>query len=83
MCIRDRSNAPTMLVLGVCQPFDTISSKAWYSISCLLYTSRFKLIDMKGTATSYASGNPDIVTRETYDKLVKALKKLNDILKIE
>ena len=44
---------------------------------------RFKLIDMKGTATSYASGNTDIVTRETYDKLVKALKKLNDILKIE
>ena len=42
--------------------------------------NRFELIDMKSTATAYAEGNTDIVTRETYDKLVKALNRLNDIL---
>ena len=41
---------------------------------------RFKLIDMKSTATSYADGNTNIVTRETYDKLVEGLNRLNDIL---
>ena len=42
--------------------------------------NRFKLIDMKSTATSYADGNTEIVTRETYDKLVSGLNRLNDIL---
>ena len=42
--------------------------------------NRFKLIDMKSTATSYADGNTNLVTRETYDKLVSGLNRLNDIL---
>ena len=42
--------------------------------------NRFELIDMKSTATSYAGGNTEIVTRQTYDKLVKALDRLNKIL---
>ena len=42
--------------------------------------NRFELIDMKSTATSYAGGNTEIVTRQTYDKLVKALDRLNRIL---
>ena len=42
--------------------------------------NRFELIDMKSTATAYAEGNTDIVTRETYDKLIKALNRLNNIL---
>lgn len=41
---------------------------------------RFKLIDMKSTATSYADGNTNIVTRETYDKLVAGLNRLNEVL---
>lgn len=41
---------------------------------------RFKLIDMKSTATAYAGGNTEIVSRETYDKLVKGLNRLNQIL---
>ena len=43
-------------------------------------TNRFELIDMKSTATAYAEGNTDIITRETYDKLIKALNRLNNIL---
>ena len=42
--------------------------------------NRFTLIDMKSTATSYADGKTDVVTRETYDKLVAGLNRLNDIL---
>lgn len=42
--------------------------------------NRFELIDMKSTATSYAGGNHEIVTRETYDNLVKALNRLNETL---
>ena len=42
--------------------------------------NRFELIDMKSTATSYAGGNTEIVRRQTYDKLVKALDRLNKIL---
>ncbi len=42
--------------------------------------NRFELIDMKSTATSYAGGNTEIVTRETYDSLVRALDRLNGIL---
>ena len=40
---------------------------------------RFELIDMKGTATSYSLGSTNLVSRETYDKLVSALNKLNDL----
>ena len=42
--------------------------------------NRFELIDMKSTATSYAGGNHEIVTRQTYDSLVRALDRLNGIL---
>ena len=42
--------------------------------------NRFELIDMKSTATSYAGGNTEIVTRETYDSLVRAIDRLNGIL---
>ena len=42
--------------------------------------NRFELIDMKSTATSYAGGNHEIVTRETYDNLVRALDRLNNKL---
>ena len=40
---------------------------------------RFELIDMKGTVTSYSLGSTNLVSRETYDKLVSALNKLNDL----
>ena len=42
--------------------------------------NRYELIDMKSTASSYAGGNTDIVDRNTYDKLVKGLKRLDSIL---
>ena len=42
--------------------------------------NRFELIDMKGTATSYAGGNTNIITRETYEKLIKGLERLNKVL---
>lgn len=42
--------------------------------------NRFELIDMKSAATNYASGNTTEITRETYDKLVKGLKKLEEML---
>lgn len=42
--------------------------------------NRYELIDMKNVATSYAGGNTDIVTKETYDKLLEALNRLNEIL---
>lgn len=45
--------------------------------------NRFELIDIKSTATSYAGGNTEIVTRETYDKLVRALNRLDRILGAE
>ena len=40
---------------------------------------RFELIDMKGTATSYSLGSTEGISRETYDKLVSALNKLNGL----
>lgn len=40
---------------------------------------RFELIDMKGTVTSYSLGSTNLVSRETYDKLVSALNKLNGL----
>lgn len=42
--------------------------------------NRFELIDMKSTATSYAGGNTNIITRETYEKLIKGLERLNKVL---
>ncbi len=42
--------------------------------------NRFTLIDMKYTATAYADGNTEIVSRDTYDKLINGLNRLNDIL---
>ena len=40
---------------------------------------RFELIDMKGTATSYSLGSTEGISRETYDKLVSALNRLNGL----
>ena len=42
--------------------------------------NRFTLIDMKSTATTYDSGSTTTISRETYDKLVSGLNRLNDIL---
>lgn len=42
--------------------------------------NRFELIDMKSTVTNYASGNTTNINRQTYDKLVKGLKKLEEML---
>ena len=42
--------------------------------------NRFTLIDMKSTATTYDSGSTNTISRETYDKLVSGLNRLNDIL---
>lgn len=43
--------------------------------------NRYELIDMKGTAKAYAKGNKKIVNKETYNKLVEGLKKLEGIIK--
>lgn len=43
--------------------------------------NRYELIDMKGTAKVYAEGNKKIVNKETYNKLVEGLKKLEGIIK--
>lgn len=42
--------------------------------------NRYQLIDMKSTATRYASGDTSRINRETYDKLVEGLKKLEKLL---
>lgn len=42
--------------------------------------NRYELIDMKSTATNYASGNTGNIDRATYDKLVAGLKKLEEML---
>lgn len=42
--------------------------------------NRFELIDMKSTATSYSGEDGSKIDRQTYDKLVKGLNRLNDIL---
>lgn len=42
--------------------------------------NRFELIDMKSVASEYASGNSKNISRSTYDKLIKGLKKLEKIL---
>ena len=41
--------------------------------------NRFELIDMKGTVTSYSLGSTEGISRETYDKLVRALNRLNGL----
>lgn len=41
---------------------------------------RYELIDMKSTASSYASGNTQNIDRETYDKLIAGLDKLEELL---
>ena len=43
--------------------------------------NRYELIDMKGTAKAYAEGNKKIVNKETYNKLVEGLKKLEGRIK--
>ena len=43
--------------------------------------NRYELIDMKGTAKAYAEGNKKTVNKETYNKLVEGLKKLEGIIK--
>lgn len=43
--------------------------------------NRYELIDMKGTDKAYAEGNKKIVNKETYNKLVEGLKKLEGIIK--
>lgn len=41
---------------------------------------RFELIDMKSVAKSYANGQKTSITKETYNKLIKGIKKLDKIL---
>lgn len=42
--------------------------------------NRYELIDMKSTATNYASGNATNIDRTTYDKLILGLNKLEELL---
>ena len=41
---------------------------------------RFQLIDMKEEAMTYTSGSAQSISRETYDKLIEGLNRLNNIL---
>ena len=41
---------------------------------------RFTLIDMKHVATTYDSGSTTTISRETYNKLVAGLNRLNEVL---
>ncbi len=43
--------------------------------------NRYELIDMKSVASDYTSGNQAGITRETYDKLIRAIKMLDTTLK--
>ncbi len=43
--------------------------------------NRYELIDMKGTAKEYASGNKNIISKKTYNKLLEGLKLLEGIIK--
>ncbi len=43
--------------------------------------NRYELIDLKGTAKAYASGNKKIVSKKIYNKLLEGLKLLEDIIK--
>lgn len=42
--------------------------------------NRYELIDMKGTAKAYANGNTEIVSKETYDQLLKGLDLLEEVV---
>lgn len=42
--------------------------------------NQYELIDMKSVASSYSEQNSENISRETYDKLVKGLKKLENLL---
>ena len=42
--------------------------------------NRFELVDMKSTAMEYTnSGSTQTISRETYDKLVEGLNRLNEL----
>lgn len=43
--------------------------------------NRFELIDMKSVASNYTNGNSAGISRETYDKLIVGLNRLDKILK--
>ena len=43
--------------------------------------NRYQLIDMKGTAKQYASGDTDIISKEQYDKLLDGLDLLERLIK--
>lgn len=45
--------------------------------------NRYELIDMKGIAKEYASGNTKIVDKKTYNKLLDGLKLLEKVVKIK
>lgn len=42
--------------------------------------NRYELIDMKATAKAYANGNKKIVSKEIYNKLIKGLELLENII---
>lgn len=42
--------------------------------------NRYELIDMKGTAKAYANGNTEIVSKETYEQLLKGLDLLEEVV---
>lgn len=42
--------------------------------------NRYELIDMKSVASSYAEGDTSVIDRETYDKLIEGLDKLEELL---
>ena len=42
--------------------------------------NRIELVDMKATATSYEGEETDMISKETYDKLIRGLDRLNNIL---
>lgn len=43
--------------------------------------NRYTLIDMKETAKKYANGDTTEITRQTYDKLIEGLEKLEEIIR--
>lgn len=45
--------------------------------------NRYELVDMKSVASSYAEGNTGIISRNTYNKMIKGLRNLNKMLDID
>ena len=43
--------------------------------------NRYTLVDMQETARKYASGETTEITRQTYDKLMEGLEKLEEIIR--